>query len=343
MEKNYPIILSSETILSDTLAIADKHNNAVFLVSEGENFSGYLTDRWIRVLATDTTNLNKPVKNFVLNNFYVRHLNGKGADKSFSLENYNLVIEKGRDKVENVYGPVMEEIIPDLKSVPVVIMAGGSGVRLKPYTEIVPKPLLPIDNKAVVEIIIDRFRDYKVSDFFITLNYQASFIKAFFAQKSRDYNIYFVEEEMPLGTIGAIKFLEKNFDRPFFVSNCDVLIKTSYTKLYDFHLKHNFDITLVGVVKKTYIPYGVCKVNDEMELVELQEKPNNIIIVNAGLYVLNPSVIRYIPYNERFDITDLITRVKQQGGRVGVFPISSESWVDIGTLEEFKKNISKLI
>lgn len=130
-------------------------------------------------------------------------------------------------------------------TVPVVIMAGGRGTRLEPFTKVLPKPLIPVGDKTVIDHIIDRFRVCGASNFHITINYMSKIMRAYFEEKNTDYTINFVEENEPSGTAGSLRLIKDKLTTPFFVSNCDIIIKADYTDLYDFHITGNFDITLL--------------------------------------------------------------------------------------------------
>lgn len=221
-------------------------------------------------------------------------------------------------------------------NLPVVIMAGGRGARLDPFTRILPKPLIPIDNKPVIEIIMDKFAVYGIKTFYISIGYKGKMIKAYFEDFGDKYHISYIEEGKPLGTAGALKFLESKIDSTFIVSNCDIIVEEDYTKIYEFHKKGGYSLTLVGSVQHHVIPYGVCKIKEGGELKEIHEKPGYDVLVNTGLYVLNPSVFKYIPYNENIGIIELIDKLKENKDKVGVYPISEKSWIDIGQWEDYK-------
>ena len=142
-------------------------------------------------------------------------------------------------------------------NVPVVIMAGGRGTRLEPFTKVLPKPLIPVRDKPVIDHIIDRFRDYGVSEFYLTIHHMSKILRAYFEEKKPDYSIEFAEEDEPRGTAGSLKLLADKLDMPFFVSNCDIIVETNYADSYRFHTKNSYDITLVASAKQFNIPYGI--------------------------------------------------------------------------------------
>jgi len=229
-----------------------------------------------------------------------------------------------------------------LGDVPVVIMAGGKGTRLEPFTKVLPKPLVPIHEKPIIEHIIERFTKLGCTNFHITVKYKGKILKAYFDELQPDYNVHFVEEKEPLGTAGSLRFLDGQFNQPFFVTNCDIIIKADYISLYEFHQKGGYDVTLVASAKDYVIPYGTCELNSNGHLSHINEKPHYDFLINTGLYLLNPDVLKLIPENKFYHITHLIENAKNQGKKVGVFPIDDDAWIDVGQWTEYQKAITKL-
>jgi len=221
--------------------------------------------------------------------------------------------------------------------VSVVIMAGGKGTRLEPFTRVLPKPLIPVGDKPVIDHIIDRFRGYGISEFYLTIHHMSKIIRAYFEEKEPDYSIGFAEEDEPRGTAGSLKLLSDKLNKPFFVSNCDIIIEADYADLYRFHMQNRHDITLVASAKQFNIPYGICELNSEGSLERIKEKPEYNFLVNAGMYVLNPDALELIPENQLFHITHLIDKIKKNGGQIGVYPVSEKAWIDVGQWAEYRK------
>ncbi len=338
------LIIPENTKVLEVLDRFDHNDTPIFILkSERRGIVGYILDMVLRSVALDFRNLIKPVATFTLNNFYL--IDQK--EKSYSgidLKNYSLVIETYGTSLEKFYGPILNRgVNNDISTVPVVIMAGGQGKRLRPLTNIIPKPLIPIADKTVLEVIIERFYQYGMREFYLTLNYKAKFIKAYFSELAPAYNLHYIEEDKPLGTAGALRFLRNVVNKPFFVSNCDTLIDTKYQKIYDFHLHNKFDLTIVGAIQRIKIPFGICEVKRDFTLIEMREKPESYHIINTGVYVVNPRVLDIIPHNKFYDITDFISDIKKVGGRIGVYPISEKSWINLGSLSDFQKNMDKLL
>tara|TARA_B100001093_G_scaffold503352_1_gene557611 strand:- start:294 stop:1343 length:1050 start_codon:yes stop_codon:yes gene_type:complete len=219
----------------------------------------------------------------------------------------------------------------------VIIMAGGLGKRMEPFTYVLPKPLIPIQEKPIIEHIVERFTKVGCMNFHLTVNYKSKILKAYFDELKPPYNVSFIDEVKPLGTAGSLRYLKGQFTKPFFVTNCDIIIKADYKILYDFHLKGNYDLTLVASMKEYVIPYGSCELNSDGSLLRINEKPEYDFLINTGLYVLNSDIINLIPKNKLYHITNLIEDAKEKGKRIGVFPIDDDAWIDVGQWAEYRK------
>lgn len=225
---------------------------------------------------------------------------------------------------------------------PVVIMAGGKGTRLKPITNVIPKPLVPVGDKTILEVIMDQFESIGCHKFYMSVNYKADMIKYYLSQLDHKYDIEFFIENKPLGTIGSVSLLKGKINTPFFVSNCDSINEQDYRDVYDYHVSNHNDMTIVTMVKSFMIPYGVIETGEDGLMTALKEKPEQTYQVNTGVYILNPDLIDEIPEGEFFHITHLMEKVKTHGGRVGCFPVSEHSWKDMGEWPEYLKMIDVL-
>lgn len=225
---------------------------------------------------------------------------------------------------------------------PVVIMAGGKGTRLYPYTKILPKPLIPIGDIPIVEHIMNRFYYYGCNDFYLILNHKKEMIKAYFSDIKKEYNIFYFEENKPLGTGGGLSLLKNKINKTFVLSNCDILINENIRKIFEFHKEeHNF-ITMVCSLKKIKIPYGVIEFDSNGEIIEMKEKPELSFFTNTGIYIVEPEVLKEVNENESISFPEIIDRVRHKGKRIGIYPISEESWSDMGEFEEMEKMKRKM-
>ncbi len=343
-------IINNDISVKQAMKTLDSGGIGFLAVYKKSKLFGIITDGDIRRAILNDISLEKNIETITNTDFIFLFNNytKKDADKIFrnSHIKHIPVINKNHELVDIITEDVFYEIKPEaiLKKLDakVVIMAGGKGTRLMPFTQIIPKPLIPVGNKSMIEKIIEEYQKYSISDFYISVNYKASMIKAYFENVNHNYNIKYIDEEKPLGTAGALKFAENEFSKPFFVANCDIIIKADYSKIYDFHLAGEYDITLVASMQHYEIPYGVCEISKGGELINIKEKPEYDFLVNTGMYVLNPDILKIIPENTFYHITHLIEDVKKQGGKIGVFPVSEKSWIDIGQIEGYKKGIQVL-
>lgn len=345
-------IVSHKSALKDAINQLDAGGEKILFVTNDDNeLFGALTDGDLRRFILSDGDFKTTVEH-VCNKKPITIL------ESYDLEKIKrLIIEKKLSAVpvvneKNVLVDILfwEEIFDSTEdkkptsslSNSVVIMAGGKGTRLDPFTKILPKPLIPIGDKAIIEIIIDKFVDYGVNNFYLTLNHKSKIIKSYFEELSPSFNVEFVLEDIPCGTAGSINLLKGKFDRPVIITNCDIIIDCDYHDFVSYHTKNKFDLTLAASLKNYKIPYGICELGNGGTLEKIVEKPEYDYLVNTGMYVLNPDVIKLIPENIHFDMTDFMETIRANGGKVGVYPISENSWIDTGEWAEYKKAVQKI-
>lgn len=227
-------------------------------------------------------------------------------------------------------------------NVPVVIMAGGKGTRLYPYTQILPKPLIPIGDRTITEIIMDHFEAFGCKHFDMIVNYKKNFIKSFFLDNETKRDVDFIEESDFYGTGGGLKLLQGRYNSTFFVTNCDIIIEEDYSDIINHHKSEKNIITIVTAMKNTIIPYGTIEVDEDGQVVKMKEKPNFSFLTNTGLYILEPSFLDMIPNNTFIHITDVIQECINKGEKVGIYPISEHAWMDMGQMEELEKMRERL-
>jgi dTDP-glucose pyrophosphorylase len=224
------------------------------------------------------------------------------------------------------------------ENISVVIMAGGEGKRLRPLTSVIPKPLIPINGKTMIETIIDSFYKSNLNRFLISVNYKKELIKSYFSELGKlPYKVIFIEEDKPLGTAGSLYLMKKDLKSTFIVSNCDILLKINYSSALKFHRKRKSHMTIIGSIQEMAVPYGVIRLENE-KVVEIEEKPKYHFIVNTGVYIMEPEVLNLIPPNKYIDMTDLIKKAIENKYKVSMYPIHS-GWIDIGSWTELKKFI----
>jgi len=341
------ITIHADVTIREAMEALDKTAEKVLLVVDDQQvLIGTLTDGDIRRHILKSGKLSGTIQNVYKTN--PRFI----LQEDFNLEQVRQILTRHKIELLPVLdrnGRVMDfitwssafgdgNVVEDKRlDAPVVIMAGGKGTRLEPFTKVLPKPLIPVGDKPVIDHIIDRFRVCGINQFYLTTHHMSKIIRAYFEEKDPEYSLTIVEEKVPRGTAGSLTLLADRLDRPFFVSNCDIVIEIDYPDLYRFHAENGHDITLVASAKQFNIPYGVCELNDGGSLKYLQEKPEYNFLVNTGLYVLNPDVIDLIPEDTLFHITHLMDAIRERERTVGVYPISESAWIDVGQWAEYRK------
>lgn len=223
------------------------------------------------------------------------------------------------------------------KKISVVIMAGGLGTRLKPFTNILPKPLIPIGNKTVIENIIDKFSNQNIKKFIITLNYKSQIIKSFFKELNLNEKVDFYIEKKPLGTIGALSKLKKKLKGDFFLTNSDSVIDIDMNDFIEFHKKNKNDLTIAAAIKKYQVPYGSCEIDKKGNLKSILEKPRYDLLVNTGFYLLNSKVLAYLNKKKKMDVDEFINILLKKKKKIKIYPISEMNWQDVGQWDEYNK------
>jgi NDP-sugar pyrophosphorylase family protein len=216
-----------------------------------------------------------------------------------------------------------------------VVFVGGKGVRLRPLTNELPKPLLPVGGKPILETIIERLRSQGLTDICLATGYKADLIQSHFGDgRGLGVNISYTREPQPLGTAGALRLARNGYDDPLLVMNGDLLTEVSFAAMRAFHEGRKADVTVA--VKRRGVPvrFGVLELNDA-EVVQFREKPVLEVNVYAGIAIVQPWTIDLIPDDERYDIPDLVEDVKRHGGRVAAYHLTG-FWLDIGEMADYK-------
>ena len=342
-------IRPNTTLLDDMKQMDEVKVKTLFVFNE-EHFKGIVTIGDIQRAIIKNVSLKEPVSRILNKNKIYGYLS-EGEDsikeKMRRMRAEVMPILDDRGELVDVWfwGDLFKkaELTDRAKiSIPVVIMAGGKGTRLKPITNVIPKPLIPIGEKTILETILDQFEEIGCTKFYMSVNYKADIMKYYLGQLDHHYDIEFFQEDKPLGTIGSVSLLKGRITTPFFVSNCDSINEQDYRDVYDYHVNNHNELTIVTMVKSFKIPYGVIETGEDGLMVSLSEKPELTYQVNTGVYILNPSCIDEIPEGEFFHITHLMERIKTRGGRVGCFPVSEHAWRDMGEWPEYLKVIDVL-
>jgi len=320
----------------------------LFVTDKNRKLFGTITDGDIRRWILADGDLNQTVeKIYNRKAIYVKKgISGKEKEKKMLKAGPGAVPIVDNDlKIVDVL--FLQDIIKDAVQkdknrstlkIPVIIMAGGYGSRLDPFTKILPKALIPVEDKPVVEIIIDNFLKYVSGGIYLILGYKREMIKSYFDNCATDYGITYINEgAKPLGTAGGLRLIPEDFPETFFLSNCDTIINARYDDIYNFHKEKNYDMTIIGSMQHHTLPYGVMGINAGGGLKEIEEKPEYDFLVNTGMYVIEKRILRHIDGKKVFHITDLIKKIKKKKGRIGVYPVSEKSWLDVGKWESYRE------
>lgn len=343
-------IIGLETSLLEAMKVMDTVKVKTLFVYCDEHFEGIITLGDIQRAIINNIALKEPVSH-ILNKKKIYGYVAEGEDsikekmRRMRAEVMPILDEKGELVDVWFWGNLFKKAeLTERENInlPVVIMAGGKGTRLKPITNVIPKPLVPIGDKTILEEIMDQFEAIGCQKFYMSVNYKSNMMRYYLDQLPHHYDVSFFEEDKPLGTIGSVALLKGKIDTPFFVSNCDIVIDQDMRDVYDYHCENHNDLTIVTAVKSFRIPYGVIETGEDGLMTALKEKPELTYMINTGVYILNPGCINEIPQGEFFHITQLMEKIKARGGRVGCFPVSEHAWKDMGEWPEYLKMINVL-
>ncbi len=227
-------------------------------------------------------------------------------------------------------------------NIPVVINAGGKGTRLDPYTRVLPKPLIPVGELPIIELIMKEYQKYDCSEFHIIVNYKRELMKAYFAENENLYNITWYDEKKPLGTGGGLGLLKGVFNDTFFFANCDALLTANYESMLRFHKENQNVITMICAYKNLTIPYGIVEMGVNGKIEGMREKPQMSFLTNTGIYIVEPEVVDEISTDIPIGFPDIVEMQRNMGKRVAVFPVNEDDWMDMGQISELEKMRKKL-
>ncbi len=333
------VLISPTTSILEAIKIIDATALQIALVvDENQRLLGTLTDGDVRRAILKSISLTDPVQSV---------MNCEFTSVNITETRDNILVLMKDMQFHQI--PVLDEnrcivgleLLDELLSIKkrdnvVVLMAGGLGTRLGSLTKDCPKPLLKVGNKAVLETIVDNCKEYGLHKFAISINYKAEMIQDFCGDGSRwGVEISYLHENKRLGTAGALGLLQEEPKLPILVMNADVLTKVNFQHLLDFHDDHQSVATMCVREYDFQVPYGVVKI-DKQRLIGIEEKPVHRFFVSAGIYVLNPETLRFVPRDEYFDMPSLFEKVLEKKMETSVFPIR-EYWLDIGKLDDFER------
>lgn len=333
-------IIEESTSVIEAMKIIDKGGRATVFICTNKKLLASVSDGDVRRYIIANGDLNAPVSTIAnYSPLYIRQYENENAVKLMSQygisalpilndENELLDIIFSNSRIENKEVPL---------NMPVVIMAGGKGTRLQPFTQILPKPLIPVGDKTITEHIMERFERYDCTKFDMIVNYKKNFIISYFCDSEIQHNVSFISETEFLGTAGGLKLVQGHYDNTFFITNCDVLIEGDYAAMVKQHKEQKNIITLVCAMKKMVVPYGTVELSENGHVAALKEKPQFDFITSTGLYIVEPAFLEKIPSNTFIHITDVIQKCIEKGENVGMFPIADNAWMDMGQLDGLER------
>jgi len=338
--KNYKnILLSPNSTIREALKIIDSGAMKIaIVVDEHEKLLGTVTDGDIRRGLLGTLGLEDAIETIIFKTPTVCKIDDtKEQILEIAVEKklYQIPIVDHDGKLVGIE-EVDELLKPKHKKNKVVLMVGGLGTRLRPLTEHIPKPMLKVGNKPILETIILNFKKYGFTEIILSVSYKSEIIENYFGDGSNfGVNIKYVHEDKRMGTAGALSLIREKLNEPFFVMNGDLLTNINFEHMMDYHMSNSSIATMGAREYDFQVPYGVVNV-EGIDIKSIEEKPIHNFYVSGGIYVLDSKVLEFIPENEFFDMPTLFKKVIEKNLKSISFPIR-EYWLDIGRMEEFEK------
>ena len=331
--------VSPSCTIQEVLKIIDSGAIKIAIVVDKNNkLLGTITDGDIRRAILDGKSLKDSIKDIYCKKPMAVSIN-ENKESIIKICTYKKIYQVPViDNEEKVIDIVLLDELLKPKCYPnkVILMVGGLGTRLRPLTENVPKPMLNIGGKPILQTIIEQFANYGFINIIMCVNYKYDVIQNYFGDGSKfGVSIDYILENKRMGTAGALSLLKNKPKKPFFVMNGDLLTDVNFENMLEFHIKNNAVASMCVREYDLQIPYGVVNVKDG-EIKSIEEKPIHKFFVNGGIYILNPECIDYIPENEFYDMPTLIEKLIKINKKVIPFPIR-EYWLDIGRIEEYEK------
>ena len=341
-------IINPNSEIKEALKKISISGEKCLIVTDSNNILlGTLSDGDVRKAIMNVSGLNKKIKNIYNKKshyLYENNYDERAVNKLFLEKRLDIipVINKNKVLVDIILFSKffkrknftqLHKMKDKLK---VVIMAGGIGSRLSPFSNILPKPLMPLNDSTLVENIISKFTSHGFETFILSLNYKNNLIKSYFNDLKKNYKISYIEEKIPLGTVGPLRNIKNKNNKPYFVVNCDTILNIDYVDLYNFHKSNKNEITIVSCTKEFQIPYGVFKIDKNGNYEKTLEKPKSDYLINVGFYIINSKLFKLIPINKKYDFNVFLDKIKVANYKIGFYTVDQFSWKDYGELSKFQ-------
>lgn len=338
----------NETVINSLIKLKKVGLKCLIVVDKNKNLLGTFSDGDLRSAILTNPNLKNKISLFYNKKpKFIKHSqNNIEKSKKFFL-NYKIDIIpvlKNKKVIDVISWAdiFISKTNNKIKDVSTIILAGGKGERMQPFTKVLPKPLLPIRDKTVIDIILEKFSSIGIKTFTVMINYKGNLIKGYLSSQKK-YKIEYYTEKFPLGTAGSLSILnKKKLSEDFFVSNCDIVIQGDLNKILEFHKKNKNIITLVVCHYMTQLPYGSCITNKKGKLLDINEKPNINHLINTGLYILNKKALTVLKKNRHEDFNNFLKKCIKRKMKIMVYAVDSESWHDVGTWSKYEENHKSL-
>ena len=333
------IKLTSSATIKEALEIIDNGAMQIALVvDQNDTLLGTLTDGDIRRGLLKGLDLNSSIQSIIFTTPTLAKISDTKEEIlkiALSKKLHQIPIIDDNGKFLGIQ-EIEELIKPKEKTNKVVLMVGGLGTRLRPLTENTPKPMLKVGKKPILQTIVEKFAEYGYSNIVMCVNYKSHIIQDYFGNGSKfGVNIEYILEEQRMGTAGALSLLKEKPTEPFFVMNGDLLTNVNFEQLDSYHTSNHSMGTMCVREYDFQVPYGVVNIQDS-RILSIEEKPTYKFFVSAGIYMLSPAVLDYIPQNQFYDMPTLFEKLISENKNAISFPLR-EYWLDIGRIEEYKK------
>lgn len=339
MKSIHDIKLSPQSTIREALQIIDNGAMQIAIVVDAhDKLIGTLTDGDIRRGLLNNLSLDDIIEDIIFKTPTVANLADSKEDilqKALAKKLHQIPIIDDEGRVIGL--KEIEELVrPYHKPNKVILMVGGLGSRLRPLTETTPKPMLKVGNKPILQTIVEKFSEYGFTDIIMCVNYKSNIIQEYFGNGNAfGVSIEYIFEKQRMGTAGALSLLSSKPNEPFFVMNGDLLTNVNFENLLNYHQSQNALATMCVREYDFQVPYGVVNIEGS-RILSIREKPIHKFFVSAGIYLLSPDAIEYIPKNEFYDMPTLFEALIHADQQTVSFPIR-EYWLDIGRIEEYER------
>ena len=337
-------IIEKNNSLRFAIELMSKNSLSTLFITNKQKICGVFSEGDFRETVLKEINLDVPIFNVMNKKF--KFLYKSSSDKEITekfKKNNDLIFLPIIDRSHKILDVIYRDNFITLKKrdneAKCVIMAGGLGSRLNFLTKVLPKPLIPIGDKPIIEIILDKFCEQGFRNFVCILNYKSNLVRSYLREIKKNIKITSVTEKTPLGTAGGLRYLQNKIKKDFFLTNCDVTLDFNYDEVLNFHKKSKNLITVVAVLEKIKFSYGVFKSNAKGKVLGIQEKPELNNLINSGFYVINPKVFKFIPKNKSFEMNELIELIIKKKRKISLFPVNSQVWKDFGNLSNLSRYV----